>query len=74
MMLRFSKIYLKGYNLIVEKTSFKLAINLFNIITDVEKTLLPKGPSFIPNPTNINWFNLERDFDNFVNRLRCMAI
>ena len=32
-----------------------------------------KGPSFIPNPTEINWFNLKRGFDNFVNKLRYMA-
>ena len=32
-----------------------------------------KGPSFILNPTDINWFNLKRDFDNFVNKLRYMA-
>ena len=31
-----------------------------------------KSSSFIPNPTDINWFNLKRDFDNFVNKLRYM--
>ena len=31
-----------------------------------------KGPSFIPNSTDINWFNLKRDFYNFVNKLRYM--
>ena len=35
-----------------------------------EKSLLRKGPSFVPNPTDINWQNLKRDFDNFVNKLR----
>ena len=42
-------------------------------LTDAEKSLLRKGPSFISNPTDINWFNLKRDFDNFVNKLRHMA-
>ena len=50
------------------------AINLSTQeLTDIEKSLLQKGPSFIPNPTDINWFNLKRDFDNFVNKLRYMA-
>ena len=34
------------------------------------KFLLRKGPSFVPNPTDINWQNLKRDFDNFFNKLR----
>ena len=34
-----------------------------------EKSLLRKGPSFVPNPTDINCQNLKRDFDNFVNKL-----
>ena len=42
-------------------------------LSDAEKSLLRKCPSFIPNPTDINWFNLKRDFDNFVNKLRYMA-
>ena len=42
-------------------------------LTDAKKSLLERGSSFIPDPTNVNWFNLERDFDNFVNKLCCMA-
>ena len=34
---------------------------------------MPKGPSFIPNPTDINSFNLKRVFDNFLNKLRYNA-
>ena len=34
-----------------------------------EKSLLRKDSSFVPNPTDINWQNLKRDFDNF-NKLR----
>ena len=47
------------------------AINLSTQELSVgEKSLLRKGPSFVPNPTDINWQNLKRDFDNFVNKLR----
>ena len=34
---------------------------------------MQKGPLFIPNPTDINWFNLKRGFNNFVNNLPYMA-
>ena len=34
---------------------------------------MQKDPSFIPNPIDINWFNLKRDFDNFVNKLHYKA-
>ena len=34
---------------------------------------MPKGPSFIPNPTDINSFNLKRGFDNFLNEFRYKA-
>ena len=36
----------------------------------MEKSLLRKGPSFIPTPTDTNWYNLRRNFDSFVNKLR----
>ena len=46
------------------------AINLSTQELSVgEKFLLRKGPSFVPNPTDINWQNLKRDFDNFANKL-----
>ena len=46
------------------------AINLSTQELSVgEKSLLRKGPSFVPNPIDINWQNLKRDFDNFVNKL-----
>ena len=37
--------------------------------TVAEKFLFLKGPSFILNPPDVNWFKLKRDFDNFVNKL-----
>ena len=40
-------------------------LNLVNI-----SSLLKKGPSFIPTPKDINWFNLRQDFDKFTNQLR----
>ena len=50
------------------------AINLSTQeLTDAKKSLLREGPSFIPNPTDINWLNLKRDSDNFVNKLRYTA-
>ena len=72
---------------IIHKTNEKLVIeqakafcpdqNANNLskqeLTDAEKSLLRKGPSFFSNPTDINWFNLKRDFDNFVKKLRYMT-
>ena len=41
-------------------------------LSHAEQSLLRKGPSRtdIPAPTGINWYNLRRDFDSFVNKLR----
>ena len=53
---------------------YKNSINLgAQELNDTEKCLLRKGPSFIPNPTDINWLNLKLEFDNFVNKLRYVA-
>ena len=47
------------------------AINLSTITLDDHcKSLLSKGPSFVPTPKDINWFNLKQDFDSFTNKLR----
>ena len=40
-------------------------LNLVNI-----SSLLKKGPSFVPTPKDVNWFNLCQDFDKFTNQLR----
>ena len=46
------------------------AINLSSkVLSPAEKSILKKGPSFVPIPTNINWCNLWQDFDSFVNKL-----
>ena len=47
------------------------AINLSNKdLSHAEQSLLRKGSSFIPTPPDINWYDLRRDFDSFVNKLR----
>ena len=38
-----------------------------------EQSLPRKGPSFIPTPTDINWYSLRRDFDSFVKKLRYLV-
>ena len=41
------------------------AINLSNKdLSHAEQSLLRKGSSFIPTPTDINWYNLRRNFDS----------
>ena len=46
------------------------AINLTNIeLPDACKSLLSKGPIFVPTPYDTNWYDLRQDVDNFVNKL-----
>ena len=46
------------------------ATNLSNKeLSHAKQSLLRKGRSFIPTPTDINWYSLRRDFDGFVNKL-----
>ena len=46
------------------------AINLSSkVLSPAEISLLKKGPSFVPTPTDINWCNLRQDFDSFANKL-----
>ena len=50
------------------------AINISCInLTSPQNSLLAKGPSFIPSPTDINWHELPKDFTSFVNQLRYKA-
>ena len=39
-------------------------------LSELQKSLLKKGPSFVPIPSDINWYEVRRDFDKFVNQLR----
>ena len=54
-----------------ENCSDQKAINLCNLeISDSTKSLLRKGPSYVPSPKDINLHKLKQDFDTFVNKLR----
>ena len=37
-------------------------------LTTPQKSLLKKGPSFVPTPSNVNWLTLRKVFDKFVNQ------
>ena len=39
-------------------------------LSELQKSLLKKGPSFVPTPSDINSYEVRRDFDKFVNQLR----
>ena len=50
------------------------AINLSKCeLTEAQKSLLMKGPSFVPAPSDVNWYEMRKDFDKFVNQLRFKA-
>ena len=53
------------------------AINLFNtvlsVLSEEEKSLLNKGPCFVPIPTDINWYEVRKDFTKFINKIRYLA-
>ena len=49
----------------------QIAINLTNIeLNQHQQSLLKKGPSFIPTPKDVNWFDLRQDLHKFKNQLR----
>ena len=56
----------------LKKTALtKSAINLSTRdLTPSQKSVLAKGPTFLPTPTSVNWLDLHKDFDKFVNQLR----
>ena len=43
------------------------------VLSEDQKTLLKKGPSFIPTPTNINWYDDRKDFTKLINKIRHFA-
>jgi hypothetical protein len=50
-------------------------INISNkILTDDEKSLLSKGPSFCPTPKDVNRLKLAEDWENFESRLRSAVL
>ena len=49
-------------------------INLSSkVLTTPQKSVLTKGPSFIPTPNDVNWLNVRKDLDSFINQLRYFA-
>ena len=47
------------------------AINLPTMsLTTAQKSLLKKGPSFVPTSSNVNWLTLWKDFGKFDNQLK----
>ena len=56
---------------IIENATDQNTINLSNaVFSEDQKTLLKKGPSFIPTRTGINWYDVPKDFTKFVNKIR----
>ena len=50
------------------------AINLYNtVLSEQQKSQLKKGPSFVPTPTDINWYEVRKDFPKFTNKIRHIA-
>ena len=50
------------------------AINLSNtVLSEEQKSLLKKDPSFVPTPTDINWYEVRKDFTKFTNKIRYIA-
>ena len=41
--------------------------------SEEQKSLLKKGPSFVPTPTDINWYKVRKDFTKFANKIRHLA-
>ena len=39
-------------------------------LSESQKSLFRKEPSFVPTPSDINWYEVRRDFDRFDNQLR----
>ena len=42
-------------------------------ILEEQKSLLKKGPSFVPTPTDIHWYEVRKDFTKFTNKIRHLA-
>ena len=39
-------------------------------LSEAEKSILSKGPSFCPTPTDINWLEVHNDLNQFERRIR----
>ena len=50
------------------------AINLsITNLPKAQESLLMKGPSFVPILSDVNWYEMGKDFSKFVNQLRFKA-
>ena len=50
------------------------AINLSNsVLSKEQKSLLKKGPSLVPSPTDNNWYEVRKDFTKFTKKIRHLA-
>ena len=50
------------------------AINLsITTLPKAQESLLMKGPSFVPTLSDVNWYEMGKDFSKFVNQLRFKA-
>ena len=59
---------------IKQNASDQNAISLSNsALSEEQKSILKKGPSFVPTPTDINWYEVRKDFKKFTNKIRHLA-
>ena len=66
--------YLKKISEIKANAADQNAINLSTTtLTEAKKSLLMKSPSFVPTPSDVNWYEMRKDFEKFVNQLRFKA-
>ena len=50
------------------------AINLSSkVLTTPQKSVLAKGPAFTSTPNDVDWLNVRRQLDSFINQLRYFA-
>ena len=55
---------------IKETASDQNTINLtLTELSESHKSLLRKGPTFVPTSSDVSWYEVRRDFDKFVNQL-----
>ena len=44
-----------------------------SVLWEEQKSLLKKGPSFVPTSADINWYDVRKDFTKFTNKIRHVA-
>ena len=42
-------------------------------MTEPQKSLLMKGPTFVPTPSDVNWYEMIKGLEKFVDQLRFKA-